>query len=125
MTDLATPDIDTIVERYLAAWNEPDKARRRALIAEAWTPDARYVDPMQASQGWEGIDGMIAAVQQRFPGFTFRPAGPRDGHNGHIRFGWELFPPGADAAVVAGTDVATLSDGRLHTVIGFLDRVPG
>ena len=42
---------------------------------------------------------MIGAVQQQFPGFSFRLAGPVDGHHNQARFGWELGPDG-----VTGTD---------------------
>jgi hypothetical protein len=51
-------------------------------------------------------------------------AGPVDGHHDQVRFSWELGPAGADAPV-AGFDVAVVSDdGRIQTVLGFLDRVP-
>lgn len=118
-------DATTIVTRYLDAWNEPDVRRRRSLIAETFLPDARYVDPLQAGEGWDGIDGMIAAVQTRFPGYRFRPAGRIEGHNGHVRFGWELFGPDSLETVVAGTDFGTMADGRLQRVVGFIDRMPG
>ena len=66
----------------------------------------------------------IAAVQDQFPGFTFRLAGPVDGHHGQARFGWELGPD-EGAAPIAGFDVAvTDGAGRIRRVHGFLDRVP-
>ena len=34
-----------VVERYIAAWNERDAGRRRAMVAKAWTEDANYTDP--------------------------------------------------------------------------------
>src|SRR5260370_34625330 len=69
---------DTTVEAYVATWNETDAARRQAGIARAWAPDARYRDPLMASDGHAGIDAMLAlseaeglaSVQARFPGFV-------------------------------------------------------
>lgn len=115
----------TVVERYLAIWNETDRAQRRALITQTWSDDATYLDPMMAGDGPDGIDAMIAAVQQQAPGLKFRQTGVADSHHDHVRFSWELVGPASDEPVYAGTDFATLAaDGRLQTVIGFLDRVP-
>jgi len=48
-----------------------------------------------------------------------------DGFADRLRFSWELYPPGADAPLVAGTDFATVAaDGRLWAVTGFLDLMP-
>lgn len=117
-------DYIDLVERYIAAWNETDPERRRALIARTFTEGASYVDPLMASEGQAGIDGMIEAVQQRFAGYRFRRKGEVDGHNDRVRFSWELAPEGG-AVFVDGTDFATVADGRLHSVTGFLDRQPG
>jgi hypothetical protein len=63
-------------------------------------------------------------VQAQFPGFVFRLAGPVDGHHEQARFSWELGPADGPAPI-AGSDVAvTDGNGRLRTVLGFLDRVP-
>ena len=69
-----------IAEIYIAAWNETDVAARRAMIADTWTGDAVYVDPMAAVEGHAGVDALIAGVQERFPGFRFALIGAADGH---------------------------------------------
>jgi hypothetical protein len=112
---------ETLVDRYIDAWNEADPARRRALIAGAWAEDAAYLDPALESRGAEAIDGMIAAVQARFPGCRFRRTGPVDGHHDRIRFPWALAPDEGEP-VVSGVDFAVLSpDRRLASVTGFFD----
>ncbi len=117
-------DPNTLVTRYLAPWNETDPARRAALLAAAWRADGRYVDPLMRAEGLAEMDSMLAAVQARFAGLAFRPAGTADAHNGRMRFRWELAPPGG-AAVASGTDFAELDDdGRFRSVTGFLDNVP-
>jgi hypothetical protein len=117
-------DYTTLAERYIAAWNEPDADARRRAVAELWTDDGRYVDPLVEVAGTDGIAATIGAVQQQFPGFVFRLAGPVDGHHEQLRFSWELGPAGQEAPI-AGSDVAvTDGNGRLRTVLGFLDRVP-
>jgi len=117
----ATTDL---AERYLAAWNLTDPAARRAAVADLFTADARYTDPLVAAEGADAIDATIAAVQQQFPGFVFRLAGPVDAHHDQLRFTWELGPDGHEAPI-AGFDVAVVDgEGRIATVLGFLDRLP-
>jgi hypothetical protein len=117
-------DYTTLAVRYIAAWNETDDGARRRAVAERWTADGRYVDPLVEVEGTEGIAATIGAVQQQFPGFVFRLAGPVDGHHEKLRFSWELGPANQPAPI-AGSEVAvTDGDGRLRTVLGFLDRVP-
>jgi SnoaL-like domain len=116
--------VQDTVERYIASWNETDPQARRKLIGELWAPDASYIDPLAEAHGHDQIDGVIAAVQAQFPGLTFRLVGPVDAHHRQARFTWGLGPAG-EAPLTIGFDVAvTTEDGRLTTVLGFLDKVP-
>ena len=118
-------DVTNTIDRYIAIWNETDANRRRDLIAQTWTEDATYVDPLVSVEGYEGIDATVSAVQSQFPGFAFRLAGPVDAHHNLARFTWELASNGATEPLVIGFDVAVLADdGRLQDVHGFLDKVP-
>jgi len=117
-------DMNEIVERYLGTCNETDAGKRRALINALYAEQASYVDPMAEAYGRDAIDATIAAVQTQFPGFVFTLAGPVDAHHRQVRFTWGLGPEGAEPLVV-GFDVAVCDgDGRLSSVLGFLDRVP-
>jgi hypothetical protein len=116
-------DFDALAQRYIASWNETDPTLRRRAIDALYTEDARYVDPMAVADGREAIAATIAAVQGQFPGFRFRLVGPVDAHHDQARFTWEFGPDGMDAPII-GFDVAvTDSQGRLRTVLGFLDKV--
>jgi hypothetical protein len=113
-----------LAERYIALWNETDPNARRRAVDELWTEDARYVDPMADARGHEAIDQTIAAVQAQFPDFVFRLTGPVDAHHDQARFSWQLGPERGEAPIL-GFDVAvTNGDGRLQTVLGFLDKLP-
>ena len=115
-------DISSLVDLYIAAWNEPDAEHRRELIARVWADAPTYVDPMLASDGREGIDAMIRDVQNRFPGHRFSRTGDVEAHHDRLRFRWEL-ASAAGEPVVEGTDFAVLAAGRLLSVTGFFDRV--
>ena len=115
---------EELAQRYIDSWNETDAGARRAAVDKLYTEDARYIDPLAQAEGRQAIAEMIAVVQQQFPGFVFRLAGPVDGHHHQARFGWELGPEGADAPIV-GFDVAVIdAEGRISSVLGFLDKVP-
>lgn len=50
-------------------------------------------------------------------------SGP-DAHHSQARFQWGLGPAG-EKPLIIGFDVITVDeDGRIRTVVGFLDRVP-
>jgi len=116
---------ESTIESYVATWNETDASRRQAGIARAWSPGARYRDPLMASDGHDGIDAMLAAVQARFPGFVLRRTSKVDCHNGSARFAWSL-GPASGPSVVEGVDFCALApDGRLAEVVGFIDKMPG
>jgi hypothetical protein len=111
-----------IADRYLAIWNEREPITRRARIAQLFAAGATYADPMMKGSGIDGIDTMIGAAQQQFPGHRFFLHGQPDGHNDVVRFGWTLAPDGPGAPVAKGSDIAYVdADGRLVKVTGFLD----
>ena len=115
--------INTIARNYIALWNERTPGTRRAMLQANWTADAKYVDPLMNGEGHDGVDALIAGVQQRFPDFTFTLIGEPNGFGDHLRFSWGLGPDGADSPV-KGTDFATLKEGRIRSITGFLDQVP-
>ena len=115
-----TTPITTVVDDYLAAWNERDAAARRALVERAFAADATYVDPHRSGAGHDGLDAMIAAAQDGLPGHAVQPNGDVDAHNDRVRFSWTLVGP--DGAVAIGRDFAIVGDdGRLRDVTGFVD----
>lgn len=115
--------VTQVAEDYITLWNETDAARRAAMLAETWTPQASYVDPLMRGVGHAEITGLITAVQQRFPALRFTLLGAADGYGEVVRFSWALGPKGGEA-VVKGTDIVRRDGDRICAVTGFLDLVP-
>jgi len=112
-----------LVDRYIAMWNETDGRRRRDLIARTWAEKASYLDPVLSGDGADGIDAMVKAVHEKYPGYRFARTSDVDAHHDRARFTWQLAPD-SGPALVKGIDFATLSaDGRLQTVTGFFTEV--
>ena len=118
-------DINAVVDGYIAMWNETDPQRRRSIIDATWADDATYLDPIMGGEGHDGIDAMVAGIQERFPGHRFRLSFGPDMHNDRVRFAWELGTGDGAAPVARGVDFATVAgDGRLREVTGFLEAAP-
>jgi hypothetical protein len=118
-----TSEIATVVDGYIAMWNETDAERRRELVAGTLTDEATYVDPLMAGEGTEGIAGMIGAAQQQFPGHRFELTFGPDRHNDRVRFAWQLVGPDNGTPIAHGVDFALVApDGRLAAVTGFLEQ---
>jgi hypothetical protein len=117
-------DTTKLAELYIGTWNETDPSRRRAGIAQVWTDDGAYRDPVQAADGRDGIDAMIAGFQEQFPGSTFILTGAVEHYHDRVRFTWDLVDVDGGTPF-AGTDVAIVAgDGRLRDIAGFFDKTP-
>ena len=120
----AVADVTSIVDTYLAMWNEEDEDRRRELIATAWREDGRYVDPLQEAEGHPAIDAMVVGLQGQMPGHRFTRTSAVDVHHDELRFGWQLAAPDGTVAV-AGVDVGSIAtDGRVQRITGFFGPLP-
>ena len=112
-------DITAVVDTHLAAYGEPDSARRADLLGRVWAEDGRLVDPPAIGEGRDGIGRLADALQQQFAGHRFRRTSAVDAHNDALRYAWELVGPDGSVAL-AGLDVGELGpDGMLRRVTGF------
>jgi hypothetical protein len=124
MEDAAMSDVETIVDTYLAMWNEEDAQQRAGHIQRAWAADGRYVDPLLEAEGHDALSDMVASVHTLYPGHRFKRLSGVDAHHDQVRFAWELAAPDG-TTTVAGIDVGALGpDGRLRSITGFFGELP-
>src|SRR3954462_7731974 len=70
-------ELTTVVDSYIAMWNETDPERRRSIIEQTWTADGTYVDPQAEVSGADGLDALgPRAAPPRAPAGR-RPPPPR------------------------------------------------
>ncbi len=116
---------DSVIDRYIAIWNEPDAAQRRDLISWAFTEEAVFQDPVFSGEGHAGIETMLESMLAQLPGSRLALIGEPDIHHDWARFRWELFLPDGAESFIEGTDIGHIGDdGRFEELIGFLDKVP-
>jgi hypothetical protein len=117
--------INETIADYIAAWNETDAGRRRAIIERTWTDEGSYLDPHRGGAGHAAIDAMIAAVQERFPGYRFRLSSGIEAHHDRVRFSWNAGGTETAPLFFGGTDFAVFDeDGRFQMVTGFTGAMP-
>ena len=119
MTDTDLVDLESTVDAHLAGYCEPDPSRRLELLASAWAPEGRLIDPPFDGTGPGGVAEMVDAVLGHYPDHTFRRTTAVDAHHDRARYGWELVASDGTVAVT-GTDVVTVDpDGRIAEIVGF------
>lgn len=137
-TDTTIHDPEELVRRYVALWNEPDPAARRAAIRQVWAPGggqrtsppeavvvaARTVGfppPPLAVRGYHELDARVDRAHEEFVAdgkYLFRPAAGSVRRLGDVvTMRWEMVPasdPDGDEVAGAGLDFLTLdTDGRI------------
>lgn len=119
-----TSNIESLVDRHLAAYCEPDAVARQAAVQSLWHAGGRLVDPPLASSGHGGISDQAATLLAQFPGHTFVRTTAVDAHHEFARYGWAL-RNAEGVEVLRGTDFVTLDvDGRIQQIVGFFGEAP-
>ena len=113
------------VDRYVAAWNEPDESLRRAIVAELWAQDGAHFTNTSESYGHDAIAARIARAFDRFVGsgeFRFRALNGVDAHHDTLKFYWAMVPQGGGMVGAVGSDFIVLdAEGRIRADYQFIE----
>lgn len=88
-------DIEQLVNRYVAVWNEPDPGVRDKEVAALWAPDAVQYLEERTVRGRAELTVRVAEAYEQFVrdgGFEFRCAGDAVGHHDLVRFSVYMVP---------------------------------
>jgi hypothetical protein len=112
-----------VVAAYAAAWNEPDAARRTALLEEAWADGGVYQDPQATAEGRDALVAHIGGFQAMLPGHRVDITSGVDSNGVGLRWAWVI--RNGDDVVLEGVDFADLApDGRIQRIAGFFGPLP-
>lgn len=112
------------IATYMAAWCEPDAAKRKPMLEQCWADDGLYCDPVSDGRGREALEGFIASMHTQQPGAKIAMASGIDQHHNQVRFGWSFLQADGKTAI-EGIDVGELApDGRIARIIGFWGAPP-
>jgi hypothetical protein len=124
-----------LAEKYLALWNEPDADRRRWMIAELWTQDARHLlqPPQQIraiaaqpgigltaileARGHEEIQARAASAYEHWvgsEGLSFRGRDDVERLGDVVKFHWEAVAKDGELFAVGLNFLVLAADGRIE-----------
>jgi hypothetical protein len=117
-----SPAIEMLLKRnLLEVFGEHDLAKRRAAIEELFVEDLVFSDHHQRHVGREALDGAVAALHERLPGYAFKPIGAAQTLTDSGRLAWS-FGPAEDPERITGLDVVVVRGDRIAALYAFLDE---
>jgi hypothetical protein len=124
-----------LADKYLALWNEPDADRRRRMIAELWTEDARHIlqppreiraiaarpglalTAILEARGHEQIEARAASAYQHWvgsQGLSFRGRDDAERLGDVVKFHWEAVANDDELFAVGLNFLVLAADGRIE-----------
>lgn len=110
-------DAQTLADRYVAAWNEPDPATRCAAIAALWAPGALTRGGACEPRGFGGLGKLTLASSRQNGGgggVCFRAARTARQRGDVVTFRWEMLLTGSETVLASGLEFLIVDDeGRI------------
>jgi hypothetical protein len=102
-----------LAERYVAIWNEPDAAQRRAQIAALWVSEGEHYVGVRKVQGYEALESRVRESHEknvRDARNRFRAA--QDARRLHdvVMFHWEMLPVESETVLGRGLEFLIVND---------------
>ena len=117
-------DHSALIERYIAAWNEPEPGRRGTAALQLWAPDGALVNARQEYRGHEAVQQAISRSYARFiaHGYRYRARSGSSNHHDGICVLWEMLDP-SGGLTSSGVNFLLLdSERRIQLDYQFVER---
>jgi hypothetical protein len=135
-------DLEQLVDRYVAVWNEPDADRRREAVRELWTEDgvqlleppqeirqsaaALGMTPILAARGHDALEVRVTRSYEDFIAsgeFSFRRRDNAARLDDVVKFNWEMVRSSDGELAAVGLEILVLDDdGRIRVDHQFIER---
>jgi hypothetical protein len=110
-------DAQTLADRYVAAWNEPDATKRCAAIAALWATDAQPRGGACELRGFGALGKLVLGSSEkdgRRDGIRFRAAPSARRRRDVVTFRWEMLLAGSETVLASGLEFLIVDDeGRI------------
>lgn len=105
------------------AWNEPDAAKREALINDAWVENGEFIDPMNQIKGRKNLLPILTDFITRYPGTEVIQTSAIDQHHSVYRVSWKIILANGEP-LIEGTDFGEFNkDGKITRITSFFGPV--
>ena len=108
-------DAQALADLYVAAWNEPDAAKRSSAIAALWAPDALRPQAARARiRRAHEAHPCSARKERRREGVRFRAAPTARLRGDVVTFRWEMLLADSETVLASGLEFLIVDDdGRI------------
>jgi hypothetical protein len=107
-------DAQALADRYVAAWNEPDAAKRSSAIAALWAPDALGHNGTRGYAPLAKLTLAAPAKNARREGIRFRAAPSARQRRDVVTFRWEMLLADSETVLASGLEFLIVDDdGRI------------
>ena len=128
-------DTQSLADKYLALWNEPDADRRRRMIAELWTAEGRHIlqppeeiraiagrpglaiTALLEARGYDEIEARAASAYEHWvgsEGLSFRGRNDADRLGDVVKFHWEAIAKDGELIAVGLVILVLAANGRIE-----------
>jgi hypothetical protein len=115
--------LDSLAERYVAVWNEPDAAMRRRSIEALWTSEGANVTRTLQARGHDQLEARVGTSYEKWVrdgGCIFR-LHHAAAHHDVAQLVWEMVSISDGCVISVGVDFLVLAeDGRIRTDYQFI-----
>jgi hypothetical protein len=119
-------NLDELITKYVAIWNEPDADVRQKSIPAVWSEQAGLFNRVNEYHGHAGVERAVQRSYDLFVvrGFRFRPRTQPAAHHNAIRFTWEMITPEGEVSSI-GTQFLVLDEHhRISLDYQFIETAP-
>jgi hypothetical protein len=107
-------DAQALADLYVAAWNEPDAAKRSSAIAALWAPDALGHNGTRGYAPLAKLTLAAPAKNARQEGIRFRAAPSARQRRDVVTFRWEMLLAESETVLASGLEFLIVDkDGRI------------
>ena len=116
--------LSELIDRYIAAWNEPERGRRDSEARQLWAPDGAVINSREEYRGHEALQQAISRSYERFiaQGYRYRARPGSSSHHDAVCVLWEMLDPSAAATSFGANFLLLDSERRIRLDYQFVER---
>jgi len=113
--------IETLIKKHIAVWNERNVEIRSALIKELYADDVEVIATFAVAKGHSELSNFVSLLLARFDGYDRILLKPINVHSNFVKLSWALADTDKTYAAT-GQDIIFIKNGKITKVLTFIDK---